>query len=280
MSYNVDYKVSTPAPNDKVFLFDGNKVCCRLDDNEIGLPAYSQITGLQDLMLQYLFSIDEEKYFMLKSNYLSAASPTDGYEWNDWGIFRTARPQHLAFATITAQQLYHWYNNNTYCGQCGKETVHSETERACVCNECDLVFYPKISPVVIVAVTNGEQLLVTRYKGRPFRMYALVAGFVEIGESLEDTVRREVFEETGVHVKNIRYYRSQPWGFTSTLLAGFYCELDGEPDIVLDDNELSEATWLHRDDIPPAEHSIALTAEMMEMFRLGKDRSGSGSENE
>jgi len=73
-----------------------------------------------------------------------------------------------------------------------------------------------------------------------------------------------------VHVKNIKYYRSQPWGFTSTLLAGFYCELDGDPDISIDENELSEAIWLPRNDIPPANNDIALTAEMMEMFRTGK----------
>ena len=94
-----------------------------------------------------------------------------------------------------------------------------------------------------------------------------MAGFAEIGESLEDTVRREVFEETGVLVKNIRYYKSQPWGFTSTLLSGFFCELDGDPEITMDENELAEAVWLHRDDIPPDDSSVALTAEMIEVFR-------------
>ena len=147
--------------------------------------------------------------------------------------------------------------------------AHSETERACVCTHCNQIIYPKISPCVIVAVTHGENLLVTRYKDRPYRHYALVAGFAEIGEALEDTVRREVLEETGIRVKNIRYYKSQPWAFTSTLLAGFFCELDGDPTINFDENELSEAIWLPRGEIPPAVLNIALTSEMMEVFRTG-----------
>ena len=175
----------------------------------------------------------------------------------------------MAFAAITAQALYQWYRSSRFCGGCGAETRHSETERALVCPECGLVEYPKISPVVIVAVMDGDNLLVTRYKDRPYRQYALVAGFAESGESLEDTVRREVLEETGVRVKNIRYYKSQPWGLTSTLLSGFFCELDGDAAIRIDETELAEAVWLPRSDIPPSTIDIALTAEMMEAFRLG-----------
>ena len=148
--------------------------------------------------------------------------------------------------------------------------THAEHERAKICKKCGITVYPKISPVVIVAVTRGEDLLVTRYRDRPVNFYALVAGFVEIGESLEDTVRREVLEETGIRVKNLRYYKSQPWGFSSSLLSGFICELDGDPLITLDENELSEALWLPRGEIPPANNEIALTAEMMEAFRTGK----------
>ena len=124
---------------------------------------------------------------------------------------------------------------------------------------------------VIVAVTNGDKLLLTRYANRPFRGYALIAGFVEIGETLEDTVHREVMEEVGVRVKNLRYYKNQPWAFTDTLLTGFYCELDGDPDITLDHNELCEGVWLSREEIPSRENDVSLTAEMIERFRLGKE---------
>ena len=89
---------------------------------------------------------------------------------------------------------------------------------------------------------------------------------------LEDTVRREVFEETGLRVKNIRYYKSQPWGFTDTMLSGFYCTLDGSDRITLQESELSEAVWLRRQDIPPRDNDVSLTSEMIEHFRLGLEK--------
>jgi len=268
--YSVEYRDNAPEPDDKVFLFEGDSVCCRFANEEIVFPAYREFSGIGKEKFQYLFAIDKEKYFMPDVQMSQAISIPEGYERHEISIFRTIKPRHLAFAAVTAQELYLWYMHNQYCGCCGEKTTHSLIERARICTKCGLVMYPKISPVVIAAVTNGEYLLVTRYKDRPYRRYALVAGFAEIGESLEDTVRREVFEETGVHVKNIEYYKSQPWGFTSTLLSGFRCELDGDPTIIVDENELSEAIWLHRDDIPPADNDIALTAEMMEKFRTGK----------
>ena len=116
---------------------------------------------------------------------------------------------------------------------------------------------------------NGDRLLLTRYRGRAFQKYALIAGFHEIGETIEDTVRREVMEETGVRVKNLRFYKSQPWVYSDSLLMGFIAELDGPDKITMQEDELSEAAWFRRSDIP-AEHShISLTGEMIERFRQG-----------
>ena len=112
--------------------------------------------------------------------------------------------------------------------------------------------------------------MLTRYRGRPFKRHALVAGYNEIGESIEDTVRREVLEEVGLRVKNLRFYKSQPWTFTDTLLMGFYAELDGDDTITMQEDELSEALWFHRSEIPQDYSAISLTGEMIEMFRQGK----------
>ena len=124
--------------------------------------------------------------------------------------------------------------------------------------------------MVIVAVTDGDKLLLTRYKGRPYTNYALVAGFVEIGESFEDAVRREVMEETGLAAVNIRYYKSQPWPFSGSLIAGFFADVDGEKTIALDQDELAEALWMRREDIlnsPLYEKNIvSLTSEMIGGF--------------
>ena len=266
--YSGEYKDCAPMPHDAVIMFDGDSICCRVEGNVVTFPKYSGFPG-ETIKLRYLFSIDEVSYFTPETWTPPLPEPPDGCAWHDTSILRPAKPRHTAFAAVTAMHLYEWYRSKAFCGACGTKTAHSETERAIVCHSCKLVEYPKISPVVIVAVTNGEHLLVTRYKDRPYRRYALVAGFSEIGESLEDTVRREVFEETGVRVKNLRYYKSQPWGFTSTLLSGFFCDLDGNPAITFDANELAEATWLSREEIPPADSNIALTSEMMEAFRTG-----------
>ena len=270
--YSVEYKKTTLEPDDIVFMFDGDNVCCRAEDNNIAFPTFGEFKNADSAEYIYLFSIDKDRYFMPDINLSHSIPVPEGYKWQESGMFRMVGPRHVVFAAVTAQQLYLWYKSTRFCGACGAENAHSETERARVCPKCGLIAYPKISPVVIVAVTNGDHLLVTRYKDRPFRRYALVAGFAEIGESLEDTVRREVLEETGISVKNIRYYKSSPWGFTSTLLSGFYCDLDGDPAIKIDDIELSEAIWIPRDEIPPAESDIALTSEMMERFRTGGEK--------
>lgn len=93
--------------------------------------------------------------------------------------------------------------------------------------------FPKISPAVIVAVTDNDRVLLTKYAGRTYKNYALVAGFNEAGETIEQTVRREVMEEVGLKVKNLKYYKSQPWGLSGSLLSGFFCELDGDDKITL-----------------------------------------------
>ena len=129
--------------------------------------------------------------------------------------------------------------------------------------------YPKICPAVIIGVTDGDRILMSKYAGRTYKKYALLAGFTEIGETVEQTVAREVMEEVGLKVKNIRYYKSQPWAFSDTLLMGFYCDLDGEDKLTLDQNELALAEWFERDEIPVEPSRDSLTNEMIIQFKNG-----------
>ena len=142
-------------------------------------------------------------------------------------------------------------------------------QRALTCPACGATVYPAIAPAVVVAVVDGNRIVLTRYAGRPHRRLALVAGFMEVGETLEDTVRREVREEIGAAVTNIRYYKSQPWGFSGSMLAGFFADLSGPPELTVDTGELSEALWVRREDIPPEGVNVSLTSEMIEAFRVG-----------
>ena len=138
------------------------------------------------------------------------------------------------------------------------------------CPSCGNMVFPKIAPAVIAGVVHKNKILMTKYANRDYKRYALIAGFTEIGETAEETVAREVFEEAGVHVKNIRYYKCQPWGFDSNLLLGYFAELDGDGDITMDAEELSLAEWVSRDDIEVEQDdrtNLSLTHEMMMFFK-------------
>ncbi len=257
-AYHNEFVHRTPKGDDCALCFSGREVL--MTDGE--LPSFAQWPGAE-IGAQYLFDLDGRGYFLVnaKPDHLprAALSPIDR--------FRNMRPQHLGFAGITASQLHRFYHDNAYCGRCASKMEKSESERALVCPQCGNTIYPKISPAVIVAITDGDRLLLTKYAGRTYANYALVAGFCECGEPVEDTVRREVTEEVGLSVKNIRYYASQPWSFSDSLLLGFYCEVDGSAEPRVDGVELAEATWFHRGDIPKPETLVSLTATMIEAFR-------------
>ena len=173
-----------------------------------------------------------------------------GFAYVSINFMRAARPRYLAFAGIAGLSLHNWYSNHIFCGHCGRPMVHSESERMVHCDHCHTMIYPRICPAVIVAVRHGDKLLVSKYAGREYKNIALLAGFAEVGETIEETVHREVMEEVGIKVKNLQFYKSQPWCFTDTLLFGFFCDLDGDDTLKVDHGELATAGWIDRQDIP------------------------------
>ena len=199
-----------------------------------------------------------------------AVNGCQSLQWRIKKSFRYAEPQYLAFAGITGYQLNNWYRNRKFCGRCGHKMRHDEKERMMRCDHCGNMEFPKICPAVIIGVTDGDKILMSKYAGRAYKKYALLAGFTEIGETIEETVQREVMEEVGLKVKNIRYYKSQPWSFSDTILMGFYCDLDGEEEITLDREELALAEWFRRDEIPVEPSRDSLTNEMIIKFKNGE----------
>lgn len=212
----------------------------------------------------YLFSIDATDYFLTE---IPEGLIISGFAFHKMFETRAMRPKERVLAAATAWHLYVWYRDNKHCGRCGSTLVHSDKLRMLKCPCCGNMVFPKIAPAVIVAVTDGDKILVTKYANREYKKYALIAGFTEIGETAEETVAREVMEEVGLKVKNIRYYKSQPWGFDSNLLLGYFCELDGKKKIHMDEDELSVAEWISGDEIPDDPEGLSLTREMMTQFR-------------
>ena len=139
------------------------------------------------------------------------------------------------------------------------------------CTECGNMIFPRINPAVIIGIINGDKIMLVTHAANTTR-YGLVAGFIEIGETAEEAVAREVMEEVGLKVKNIRYYKSQPWGVAGNLSLGYFCEVDGDDTPNIDINELATATWHHKDAIPEGaqDDGISLTREMIRVFSESK----------
>ncbi len=259
------FKFETPSPKDKVHVFKNREILIRRDKNDfLFLPTVEDITT-EKSKLQYLFSLQGEKHFL----YIGSDISGDLYQYESLATLRQLKSKEICFAVMTAFHLYTWYTRNRFCGQCGTKTIHDNKERMLRCPECGNMIFPKISPAVIIAVTNGDKIILSKYAGCNYSRYALLAGYTEIGETLEETVAREVMEEVGLKVKNIRYYKSQPWGIDGNVLMGFFCDLDGDDGITIDENELSMAQWYHRSDLPAKDDGISLTREMIRIFEEG-----------
>lgn len=230
-------------------------------------PRVSEI-GM-DHAYTFLFRLDGEQFFLFQEK--EAPKMPEGYSFVNARTLRNegGMEKHMIYAMVTGKHLADWYGDMQFCGRCGAKMEHAKTERAMKCSACGYRAYPRIMPAVIVGVTNGEKIVLTKYRtGVSYN--ALIAGFTEIGETVEETVRREVKEEVGLEVKNIRYYKSQPWGVANDILLGFYCDVDGDTTIHMDENELKYAEWVERENIVLQPNDFSLTNEMMKMFKEGK----------
>ena len=256
-------------PGDFVAVFSGGKTYLSQGG---ALPTAAEIKalGVKEHELVYLFEIDQTAFFLLWT--VPDAVKTALVEQGT-GIFRNMKPTYMALAGSTALHLSAWYRSNRFCGRCGAAMERDKVERAMRCPSCGQIVYPRINPAVLAAVRHRDKLLLTHYANRPnATRYALVAGFTEIGETLEDTVRREVMEEVHLPIKNIRYHGSQPWGFAGNIMVGFWADLDSEDEtVILDRSELDEGVWLSREEIPMEETPASLTHTMIQLFRQGKD---------
>ena len=261
-----EYRPVPPREEDLVLCFRGQDVLLhRSKENTLTLPTAALFPGAE---LRYAFRLHDRGYYLLSGDGLDAPSP---FAWERARTLRQSISKEVCYAVLTGWHLHNWYKNNRLCGGCGAETVHDEKERMLRCPVCGNMIFPRINPAVITAVTDGDRLLLSRYAGRGYTSYALLAGYTEIGETIEQTVAREVMEEVGLKVKNLRYYKSQPWGIDGNILMGFYCDLDGDDTIHLDGNELSLAEWHHRDGIPEKDDKMTITREMIRVFAEGKE---------
>lgn len=269
------YHERTPNEKDRVLCMRGSDILiARSADNTLSLPCWEQVSEVcgswhrwGGMEVQFIFSMQGEDYYL----WMGEAGDVPGFSYEPAASLRQRVSKDICFAAMTGWHLFTWYRNNQFCGRCGTKTQHDHKERMMRCPACGNMIFPRISPAVIIALTDGDRLVLSKYAGRNYTRFALLAGFIEIGETAEECVAREVMEEVGLKVKNIRYYKSQPWGIAGNLQIGYFCDLDGDDTIRIDKNELSEADWYNRHSLPAKDDGISLTREMIRIFSEGKE---------
>jgi NAD+ diphosphatase len=158
-----------------------------------------------------------------------------------------------------------WLTTTRFCGRCGTKTNRSAQERCAICPRCDLHFYPRISPAIITLVRRGEQALLANNAKFPGAFYSTLAGFADIGESLEETLIREVKEEVGIDVTNVRYFGSQPWPFPNSLMIGFDADYAGG-EIAIDQSEIADARWFSYDELPQLPGPLSIARKLIDAW--------------
>ncbi len=264
--YHNEYRDIRPESEDFIICMRDGKILLGSSPDGIVFPRYGEIPddSKEEKDFLYLFAIDDMRFF------LSRDLTLPGYDWIDpRSLRRSAAPQHLIYAALVGSQLARWYETHRFCGRCRTEMVPGRKERMLQCPSCGLTEYPKICPCVIVGVIHDGKILVSQYRNGFRDHYALTAGFAEIGETIEETAAREVYEETRQRIKNLRFYKSQPWPFSDSLLFGFFAELDVSGEIVIQEDELAMAKWVTPGEIYETPDNFSLTNEMLCQFKDG-----------
>ena len=234
------------------------------------LPAFDQLASLlpEGFVPFELAHTDSHSLFTFRPSQPFELPETEAVRYFSINIFRSL-PHETAALITTSWHLWSWYQNNRFCGCCGHELVPCAQERALHCAHCGRMVFPTISPAVITAITCGDQILLARNANSPFSNYALVAGYVEVGETLEHAVRREALEEVGVHLQSVRYLGDQPWGVSGSHMFAFQAEADSNEPLTIQKNELSDARWFRRSELVEREHAVSIAFELIERFRKG-----------
>jgi NAD+ diphosphatase len=193
------------------------------------------------------------------------ARPPEGMVFEDLrGLFYRVDEDFFRMAG-RARQIVGWHATYRFCGRCGGKTEPAPGELAMRCTRCRMMHYPRLSPAAIVLVRRGDRILLAHSPGFPQGLYSVLAGFVEPGESIEEAVVREVREEVGIEVTNVRYFGSQPWPFSNSLMIGFTADYTGG-DLTLEPGEIEDAGWYTADDLPRLPPRVSIARTMIDDF--------------
>ena len=263
--YQTDKKIEE---KDFVLHYKDNTLLLKSEGDDLGLPRKKDFSDINDnTESTFLFTLNDVSCFLVWDAPLPKESDITYQEIN---FFRTASRKEVAWIGVVGYHLRNWYAEHRFCGKCGTKMVHKPDERAMMCPECHTLYFPKISPAIIVAITSNDKILLARNTNFKGGWFSLIAGYVDVGETLEETVRREVKEEVGLDVKNIRYYKSQPWPLSGSVMVGFVAEADENQPIKIDNKEIAEAGWFSRGNLPDHPSNVSVGGELIEKFEKGE----------
>ncbi len=219
--------------------------------------------GLTIIRRQYLGTFNGQHCFSAEVG--QETDPPEGWIFQSLRRLFGRLSEELFWIAGAAVQIVDWDRTHQYCGRCGQQTDDHPHERAKECPNCGLTSYPIISPAIIVLIEKDDEVLLARSLRHPLGLYSVLAGFVEAGETLEATIIREIREEVGLQVKDIRYFGSQPWPFPNSLMIAFICTY-AAGDIKIDEDEMADAGWYRPENFPMIPPEISIARQMIDWF--------------
>jgi NAD+ diphosphatase len=248
-----------------VFVFRGQKLLVKGPTKSVRIITGAEIEdlGIRHSKPLYLGELKGRSCFCSQAEASSEPEKDSGF-YNLRGLFGSLDEDLFRMASL-ALQVSNWDRVSGYCGNCGDKLFLAETERAKECRACGRVVYPRISPAVIMSVVRDGEILLARSTRFKKSFYSVLAGYVEVGENLEECVRREVYEEVGLRVKNIRYFGSQSWPFSNSLMIAFTCEYESGT-IRIDQDEICEAGWFAPDGLPDLPGRGSISRQLVDFF--------------
>lgn len=246
------------------FIFLDDNILLLSEDEKNFIPTKKQLVLINELVDDYYLLGEHlgQEYYVAR---LIEEPEIDSFELVKLRKSYYVLEEQDFFLAARAFQTLYFHRRNRFCGNCGGKTEIEEEDFARTCTKCLEVFYPQQAPAVIVSVVKDDRILLGRSKRFPVKMYSVLAGFVEPGESLEDCVKREIREEAGIEVKNIKYFGSQTWPFPNSLMVGFTADWESG-DIKIDDDELVDAGWFFHDKLPLVPDSVSIARKLIDNF--------------
>jgi len=260
-----------------LFVFNANQILIKEGQDGPSIPTCQDVDELMNPEIgnQYFGELDETPCYCLEAD--DSVHFAAGLVYRDLRSLLGQLDQDIFVLAGRAFQLVNWSRMTKFCGKCGSVTVVQQNELVKKCPDCEALFYPRISPAVIVAIIRDDKILLAHNKSFKNNLYSVLAGFVEPGETFEECINREIMEEVGIQVTNIKYFGSQPWPFPDSLMVGFTAEYESG-EISVDGLEIEAAYWYSADNLPSIPATTTIAGRLIQAFRQSVS-SGQRDEN-